>query len=115
MIRDYAGPYKRKGRLFKTRRSRRSGAPSPGGPSKALGVTVSTALLLAVAVSIWFGWSVRNQLRELQNIKAFRRELVLEHSLLRKKRQDLVRGGELEKAARRLGLVKPGPRQLERP
>jgi len=83
--------------------------------NKVGGVLLIAVTLVAIVVSLWFGWAVRASLNELDKENHRRQELLARHEKLVVERQGLVKKERLEAVAATLGLFPARQGQIQRP
>ena len=116
MIRDYSSRYPSVVHGKQKVKGRKSGSP-PGSTriTKIVGLVITVAMIVGIAISFWFGWVVRNGLDELAGSQARRQELKAENGNLVAQRDHLLSREKIEATAKELGLYPPSARQIRRP
>ena len=116
MIRDYSRRY-----LSVVHGKQKVKGRRPAGPqdtrklTKLIGLIVTIAMLFGIAVSLWFGWLVRNGLDDLSQSQAKRQLLRTQNEKLLAQRDNLLSRDKIEAAAKKLGLYPPSAKQIRRP
>lgn len=117
MIRDYSSRYPSVVHGKQKVSGRKSAGPRGDGRrvTKIIGVIVTVAMIVGIAVSFWFGWLVRNGLDELNEALAAKQELKGLNEKLVAQRDNLLSPEKIEASAKKLGLYPPSAKQIRRP
>ena len=116
MIRDYSSRYpsvvQEKQKVYGRRPA---GPDGKGRVTKIIGLIVTVAMILGIAMSFWFGWLVRNGLDELAQSQTRRHELITSNEKLVAQRDNLLSREKIGAVAKDLGLYPPSAKQIRRP
>ena len=82
---------------------------------KTLGLVITSAMVLGVIASFWFGWNIRNGLDDLARHDEIRRKLVHLNTNLIARRDDLLVRERVEAVVKDMGLRTLSPDQIRWP
>ena len=117
MVNDYSRRYSRAGGSRQKVAERKSYGPGAGKLFwKLVGVLVSGALVCGLFGSLWFGYMIRQGLRNLGAANVVLEKNREENRLLNLERNKLVSRKKIEKTVKKeAGLYRPSAKQIIRP
>ncbi len=118
MVKDYSRKYSRAGGLRQKVAERKSSGSGAGGKlfRKLVGLLVGGALVCGLCGSLWFGYMIRQGLRNLGTANVALEKNREENRLLNLERNKLLSREKIEKkAGEEAGLYRPSGKQIIRP